>query len=192
MTHSGLCSFILPALLLTSPIWFVAPRLVGAHADPGLSKLAFQDSAQRGSAAPTCGKPRAFRLTPHASFSFAQAGRPSLPACAKEVFQDAGSSERRSLSASQAAEPQVVVHWFERNLDKLDADPPLRSEQALKAGAAPKKRTASWLASPGTEFRLAYRRTSTRVPLSAPSRQARIAVRGAAWSAPEGAEEVAA
>jgi hypothetical protein len=39
----------------------------------------------------------------------AQAERPSLPACADEVLQDARPSERRSLSASQAAEPQSAL-----------------------------------------------------------------------------------
>ena len=39
----------------------------------------------------------------------APAGRLSLPACAEEVLQDARPSERRSLSASQAAEPQLAL-----------------------------------------------------------------------------------
>jgi RND family efflux transporter MFP subunit len=42
---------------------------------------------------------------PDPSLSSAQAGRLSLPACAEEVVQDAGPSERRSLSAHQPAEP---------------------------------------------------------------------------------------
>jgi len=41
-----------------------------------------------------------------------------LPACVEEVVQDARPSERRSLSASQAAEPQVVVNRIDRNLGK--------------------------------------------------------------------------
>ena len=39
----------------------------------------------------------------------AQAGRLSLPACGEEVLQGARPSERRSLSASQAAEPQLAL-----------------------------------------------------------------------------------
>jgi len=84
----------------------------------GVSKLASHTSAQGGSAAPTCGKPLAFRPIPDPSSISAQAGRLSLPACAEEVLQDARPSERRSLSASRAAEPQVIIHQIERNSDK--------------------------------------------------------------------------
>jgi hypothetical protein len=92
--------------------------LCGGGSAAGVSRLASHASAQGGSAAPTCGKPLAFRSIPGPSSISAQAGRLSLPACAKEVLQDARPSERRSLSASQAAEPQVTVHQIERNLDK--------------------------------------------------------------------------
>ena len=71
-----------------------------------------------GSAALTCGKPPAFRQMLAYSPSSAQAGRLSLPACAEEFTQEASPSERRSLSASQAAEPQVIVERVGRNLDK--------------------------------------------------------------------------
>jgi hypothetical protein len=90
----------------------------------GLSKLAAHVIAQRGSAAPTCGKPPAFRPMPQPCSSSTQAGRLSLPACAEEITQNARPSERRSLSASQAAEPQVSVHQIERNLDKGGAAGP--------------------------------------------------------------------
>jgi coenzyme F420-reducing hydrogenase delta subunit/ferredoxin len=73
-----------------------------------LSKLEAPSIAQRGSAAPMCGKPPAFRAAPDPLSSSAQAGRLSLPACAEEVLQDTRPTERQSLSASQAAEPQVV------------------------------------------------------------------------------------
>jgi len=75
----------------------------------GVSRLASHASAQGGSAAPTCGKPPAFRPMITPSISSAQAGRLSLPACAEEVLQDARPSERRSLSASQAAGPQLAL-----------------------------------------------------------------------------------
>jgi hypothetical protein len=97
---------------------------------PGLSKSAVHPSSLRGSAAPTCGKPPAFRPMIPPSISSAQAGRLSLPACAEEVTHNAHPSERRSLSASQAAEPQAIVHQIEHNLDKYgSAD--------LKASATP-------------------------------------------------------
>jgi hypothetical protein len=45
-----------------------------------------------------------------ATFSpLAKAGRLSLPAFAEEVFLDGGASERQSLSAKQAAKPQVIA-----------------------------------------------------------------------------------
>jgi hypothetical protein len=55
-------------------------------------------------------------------FSSAQAGRLSLPACAEEVVRYRRPSERRSLSASQAAEPRVIVTRIKCNLDKLGGD----------------------------------------------------------------------
>jgi hypothetical protein len=90
----------------------------------GVSRLASHASVEGGSAAPTCGKPLAFRPILDPSSISAQAGRLSLPACAEEVLQDARPSERRSLSASQAAEPQVIVHQIERNSDKGGAASP--------------------------------------------------------------------
>ena len=89
----------------------------------GLSKLAIPVSAQRGSAAPICGKPPAFRPILHLSFSSAQAGRLSLPACAERVLWERYRSERPSLSACQAAEPQVIPDYSEHNLDKPRACP---------------------------------------------------------------------
>ena len=88
------------------------------------SKLETQSSAQPGSAALLCGKPPAIRPVPDPSSSSAQAGRLSLPACAEEVLQGARPSERRSLSARQAAEPQVIADRIERNLDKPDFTSP--------------------------------------------------------------------
>jgi len=75
----------------------------------GLSKLAAHASAHSGSAAPTCGKALPFRPVPALSFSSAPAGRLSLPAGAEGVTQNACPSERQSLSASQAAEPQSAL-----------------------------------------------------------------------------------
>jgi hypothetical protein len=96
---------------------------VGAQRAAGLSKLLTSSSAHRGSAALPCGKPPAFRPVPEPLSSSAQAGRLSLPACAEEVFQDTRSTERRSLSAHQAAEPQAVADPIEGNLDKPAARP---------------------------------------------------------------------
>jgi hypothetical protein len=41
-----------------------------------------------------------------------------LPFWAEEVVRDGRAAERRSLSAQQAAEPQVITARIERNLDK--------------------------------------------------------------------------
>jgi hypothetical protein len=90
----------------------VIPAKAGIHSagsEPERSRLPVHAGAQSGSAAPTCGKPPAFRSMPHASPSSAQAGRLSLPACAEEVVEVERPPERQSLSASQAAEPQVVI-----------------------------------------------------------------------------------
>ena len=59
---------------------------VGARYEAGLCKLTAPATAQRGSAAPTCGEASPFRPTPHPSSSSAQAGRLSLPACAEDVL----------------------------------------------------------------------------------------------------------
>jgi hypothetical protein len=64
----------------------------------------------------TCGKPVAFRPIPAVPSSSALAGRLSLPASAVVLL--ARPAERQSLSASQAAKPQVVADANQRNLDK--------------------------------------------------------------------------
>jgi len=46
---------------------------------------------------------------PQPPSSGSQAGRLSLPACEEEVAQGGRASEGRSLSASQAAESQVIA-----------------------------------------------------------------------------------
>jgi hypothetical protein len=91
---------------------------VGAGACPWLSESACHAGPQSGSAALPCGKPAAFRPMPTPLPSSAHPGRLSLPGCAEEVVQCAGTSERRSLSANLAAEPQVIVDPSEANLDK--------------------------------------------------------------------------
>jgi DNA polymerase elongation subunit (family B) len=88
-------------------------------------QAATHPSPQSGSAAPPCGKPPAFRPKLELPLSSAQAGRLSLPACAEEVVQGARPSERRSLSANQAAELQVVIGRTDRNLDNLGKSLPL-------------------------------------------------------------------
>jgi hydrogenase maturation protein HypF len=85
---------------------------------PGLPELPAHADARSGSAAVTCGKPLAFRPVPPPSPSSTPSGRLSLPDGVEEVVQDARPSERRSLSASQAAEPQVVVNRLDRSLGK--------------------------------------------------------------------------
>jgi hypothetical protein len=75
----------------------------------GLPKLAAHVIAQRGSVRQPTEKPPAFRPMSQPCSSSAQAGRLSLPACAEEVTQNACPSERRSLSASQAAEPHLAL-----------------------------------------------------------------------------------
>jgi hypothetical protein len=52
------------------------------------------------------------------SSSSAPAGRLSLPAGAEEVLQELRLSERQSLSANQAAQPQIILGIVERNSDK--------------------------------------------------------------------------
>ena len=63
--------------------------IIGCGGDfaPGLSKLPAHAGAQSGSAAPTCGKPPAFRPTRQRSSFSAPAGRLSLPAGAVEVVR---------------------------------------------------------------------------------------------------------
>ena len=74
---------------------------------------------ESGSAALTCGKPPAFRPEPDSSSSCSSpAGKLSLPAGEEEGFQDTGAAERQSLSASQAAEPQVIPDGIAGNSDK--------------------------------------------------------------------------
>ena len=73
-----------------------------------LSQLQSSQGAERGSATRMCGKPPAFRPAPDHLSSSAQAERLSLSACAEETVQGICPAERQSLSASQAAEPQVV------------------------------------------------------------------------------------
>jgi penicillin amidase len=105
------------------PIRITPDELVAEYRDDrsgvftsGVSNLAAHAGAQSGSAAPTCGKASPFRPLPAPSPSSSQAGRLSLPACEEKVVQDAPPPERRSLSASQAAEPQVAVDRSELNV----------------------------------------------------------------------------
>jgi coenzyme F420-reducing hydrogenase delta subunit/ferredoxin len=73
-----------------------------------LSKLESALSAACGSVRQPTEKPPAFRSASDHPSSSAQAERLSLSACAEEVVQGIRPAERQSLSASQAAEPQVV------------------------------------------------------------------------------------
>jgi hypothetical protein len=104
-----------------------SPYKGGAAA--GVSRLASPAITQGGAVRQPTEKPLAFQPIPGPSSISAQAGRLSLPACGEEVLQDARPSERQSLSARQAAEPQVIVHQIERNLDKCGS-------AGLKVGVA--------------------------------------------------------
>jgi transcription-repair coupling factor len=97
----------------------------------GLSKLAAHASPQSGSVRQPTEKPSAFRPMLAPSPSSAQAGRPSLPACAEEVLQNPRRSERQSLSAHQAAEPQVIIEKTERNLDEPQQSPLLPGHELV-------------------------------------------------------------
>jgi DNA polymerase elongation subunit (family B) len=55
-----------------------------------------------------CGKPLAFRPSSSLCLPSVQPGRLSLPGCTDEVHQCFRATERRSLSAQQAAEPQTA------------------------------------------------------------------------------------
>ena len=89
-----------------------------------LSKPATHPRAESGSAALTCGKPPAFRPEPDSSSPCSSpAGRLSLPARGEEGFQDSGATERQSLSASRAAEPQVIADGIAGNSDKPGPKP---------------------------------------------------------------------
>jgi len=94
-------------------------RHAGARHGAGLSKLTASRGQDGGSAAPLCGKASPFRAVPRLSFSFTRAGRLSLPARVEEDLKDGRPSERQSLSAQPAAEPQTKARRLERNLDKL-------------------------------------------------------------------------
>ena len=61
--------------------------------------------------------PLAFRSGLVSSSPSAQAGKLSLPTCAEEVVQVGRLTERPSLSAHQAAEPQPVAGAVEPDLD---------------------------------------------------------------------------
>jgi hypothetical protein len=112
----------------------------------GLSELAAHTSPERGSAAPACGKPLASRPVPDLSFPSSQAGKLRLPACAEEVLQEGRPSERRSLSASQAAEPQAIA-------TKIDppTQPVLVASLEGAAGLKPAEKPAVISAMPTTE-----------------------------------------
>jgi hydrogenase maturation protein HypF len=85
---------------------------------PRLSELPTIADAHSGSAAPTCGKPPAFRPVPHPSLSSTPSGRLSLPDGVGEVVEEPRPSERQGLSASQSAKPQAVVDRTDLNLAK--------------------------------------------------------------------------
>jgi len=98
---------------------------------PVVSNLPEGTCIRCGSAAPLCGKALPFRPIPHDSFVFlssSRAGRPSLPAREEEVSQRGSVPERRSLSAEQAAKPQVLPTRWRAILDTSDILWPMASQ----------------------------------------------------------------
>jgi len=91
------------------------------------SQVATVDS-ERGSAAPPCGKPAAFRAALDSPLA-ELAGRLSLPACSKEIPRDPDLPERQSLSASQAAEPQCNASGTGGDLDEPQQSLPLPGQE---------------------------------------------------------------
>jgi hypothetical protein len=63
----------------------------------------------------------------------------------EEVVRDTRATERRSLSAQQAAEPQVVARRIERNLDKPDFTSPSGGvKPPLQQTDPPPERAWNW------------------------------------------------
>jgi len=91
---------------------------VAAAYAPRLSKFATYASDERGSAACCAESLWLSSSVLHPSSCSAPAGRLSLSAGAEEVVRDTGVTERRSLSAQQAAKPQVAANRSAGNLDK--------------------------------------------------------------------------
>ena len=91
--------------------------------EPEPSKLETHSSAQRGSVRQPTEKPPAFRPNPDPSSSPLLAERLSLSASREEILQGARPPERRSLSAHQAAELQVITDGIEGNSDKPGPKP---------------------------------------------------------------------
>ena len=82
---------------------YEVPTIPGWGAvNPGLSKLAARNS---GSAAPTCGKPLAFRPMVHPSTPAVQPGRLSLPGCSEKIEGRGASRKARGFPQGRAAEP---------------------------------------------------------------------------------------
>jgi hypothetical protein len=102
-----------------------------AASRPGLSKLARNLGTPCGSAAPLCGMAAPFRRSAPVSSSSAPPGRLSLPGGAEEVGCLSPAPERRSLSAQQAAKPQIIVNRGQRSLDKPASRPPLHPRPEL-------------------------------------------------------------
>jgi len=74
---------------------------------------------ERGSAAPLCGKPSAFRPMPYPLPASSHAGRLGLRACVEAAVQNPPASETRGFPAQQAAKPHVVNPKTGRNLGRL-------------------------------------------------------------------------
>jgi hypothetical protein len=71
-----------------------------------------------------CGRAMPFRPSPHILSSSTPPGRHSLPGGVEELSWWSPATERRSLSAQQAAEPHVAPQSPDGNLDKPGFAPP--------------------------------------------------------------------
>ena len=127
----------------TFPVRSLAFEPARRGACPTLSKLAVSGVRDGGFAAPPCGKAPPFRAVPRPSFSFPRAGRLSLPARGEEVVRDARAAERRSLSARQAAEPQITkrrdvcaTHGGHAGVDTLESCGILKSARVARGSRA--------------------------------------------------------
>ena len=115
----------------------------GDSRKPKLSKLTTHPGAESGSDAVTCGKPPAFRPNPDPSTSFPPAERLSLSAGGEEILQSARPTERQSLSAKQAAEPQDAADGIERNAEEVLRDTCATERQSLSAKQAAEPQVAA-------------------------------------------------
>ena len=116
---------------METPLAITQLHVVGARHGAELSQLAESAGSACGSAAPTCGKPAAFRSILSNFLRSPPTGRLSLPIGPEVVDCFGRPSERQSLSASQAAEPLALIPTNRLNLDMSDSLPPAPRAELL-------------------------------------------------------------